>query len=432
MKTYLIIAVSLFCFMCTCKSPTNNNDDPPSNDTIPSTMPQQHIPWPSLADSPWPMYRHDPQGTGRSQYPGPQLGQLKWKMPAPGVPSGNGFTSSAIGPDGTIYIPSSYESHEGFGQVWNFYAINPNGTIKWTWFGTIKWAWFDSLNMQISGEIERSPLITADGTIILCAKGGPESYVYAINPNGTLKWKYYVNRQPSDPNIGLDGTIYFCTVNGLYALTPDGQLKWELNTTNEFGPSPASGMSISADCQTLYVGGWYGHDILYAVSIEGEVKWSFDDGDTSHYNALGYMPMVDNQNNVYIITGQGLLSISPEGQERWRYEDTYSGEQVVMDANGLLYIYSLHKITALNYAGQELWSVDHHYFVQSGIVMDNSGVIYTIGNNEVSAVSSIDGSLIWELYLGYSYHSWYSPALGNGMLYFGIAGYDNKSFYAIQ
>ena len=32
---------------------------------------QQDIPWPSLADSPWPINHGDPQSTGRSKYPGP-------------------------------------------------------------------------------------------------------------------------------------------------------------------------------------------------------------------------------------------------------------------------------------------------------------------------------------------------------------------------
>ncbi len=33
---------------------------------------QQHIPWLSLADSPWPFMRGDMQATGRSKYIGPE------------------------------------------------------------------------------------------------------------------------------------------------------------------------------------------------------------------------------------------------------------------------------------------------------------------------------------------------------------------------
>ena len=32
---------------------------------------QEDIPWPSLADSPWPMNHHDPQSSGRSKFIGP-------------------------------------------------------------------------------------------------------------------------------------------------------------------------------------------------------------------------------------------------------------------------------------------------------------------------------------------------------------------------
>ncbi len=424
---YLFILFSFICLSCICKSPTNsNNDPPPDNDTIPSTMPQQHIPWPSLADSPWPMYRHDPQGTGRSQYPGPQLGQLKWKMSAPGVASGNGFTSTVIDPNGTLYIPSSYEREEGIGQIWKFHAINPNGTIKWTWF--------DSIHPH--NEIESVPLITADGTIILCGMGLPQSYIYGINPDGTLKWEYYVDSQPSNPNIGLDGTIYFTTINGLYALKQDGTLKWELRKNTEFGPS-TDGISISTDGQILFVGGWSGYDKLFAISTNGDILWSFNDDDSTKYYSLSSIPMVDSQNNIYIYTTYGLYSVSHDGKERWRYKHLSTGEQMVMDFNGHLYIYdyidiNTQKITALNYAGQELWSIDHHY-LQSGLVMDNNGTIYTIGNNEVSAISSFDGSIIWELYLGYSYHSWYTPAIPKYRTPLSRAGVEgNKFLYAIE
>lgn len=33
-----------------------------------SIVPQYDIVWESLADSPWPMFHHDPQSTGRSKY----------------------------------------------------------------------------------------------------------------------------------------------------------------------------------------------------------------------------------------------------------------------------------------------------------------------------------------------------------------------------
>lgn len=39
---------------------------------------QVKIPWPSLADSPWPILRGDMQGTGRSEYIGPRTNNVIW------------------------------------------------------------------------------------------------------------------------------------------------------------------------------------------------------------------------------------------------------------------------------------------------------------------------------------------------------------------
>lgn len=38
---------------------------------ISNAQQQVDIPWQTLADSPWPMIKHDPQLTGRSPYKGP-------------------------------------------------------------------------------------------------------------------------------------------------------------------------------------------------------------------------------------------------------------------------------------------------------------------------------------------------------------------------
>ena len=56
-----------------------------------------------LADSPWPMFRHDPQHTGRSPYSGPTTPELRWSYTTGAMIE----SSPAIGADGTIYVGSS-------------------------------------------------------------------------------------------------------------------------------------------------------------------------------------------------------------------------------------------------------------------------------------------------------------------------------------
>ena len=55
---------------------------------------------------------------------------------------------------------------------------------------------------------------------------------------GTLKWKFktkYRSPVESSPAIGSDGTVYVGSYDGyLYAIKPDGTLKWKFN--NGGGP----------------------------------------------------------------------------------------------------------------------------------------------------------------------------------------------------
>lgn len=59
--------------------------------------------------------------------------------------------------------------------------------------------------------------LLTDGTIYV---GSQDNNLYAINPDGTLKWSYATRaRIESSPTIGADGTIYFGSLDwNLYAL----------------------------------------------------------------------------------------------------------------------------------------------------------------------------------------------------------------------
>jgi eukaryotic-like serine/threonine-protein kinase len=67
--------------------------------------------------------------------------------------------------------------------------------------------------------VESSPAIGADGTVYV---GSDDNKLYAINPDGSLKWTYitgdYVR---SSPAIGANGTVYVGSYDGkLYAIGP--------------------------------------------------------------------------------------------------------------------------------------------------------------------------------------------------------------------
>jgi hypothetical protein len=116
----------------------------------------------------------------------------------------------------------------------NFYAINPDGTEKWRF----------STGDNVSG----SAAIGSDGTIYV---GSEDFHLYALNPDGTQQWNFATaSHIHSTPAIGADGSIYFGSQDhNLYAINPGGTEKWRFGTGDLVNSSPAIGSD-----GTVYVG----------------------------------------------------------------------------------------------------------------------------------------------------------------------------------
>ena len=122
-------------------------------------------------------------------------------------------------------------------------------------FGTLKWSTAiqstpsGSAGPVITPTFISSPAIAPDGTIYV---GAVDHFLYALNPNGTVKWKYETgNSLYASPAIGSDGTIYIGSEDRqIYAINPNGTLKWIVPTKSVFTSSAA----IGAD-GTIYVAG---------------------------------------------------------------------------------------------------------------------------------------------------------------------------------
>jgi len=195
-----------------------------------------------IGESPWPMFRHDSQHTGRSPHPGVEDYLLEWSYNI-----GASISSPTVGADGTIYIQSA---------GCKIYALNPDGTLRWSYV-------FPFENNETPSSSRSSPAIDTNGIIyvglsysLLYDDG--ESWVsgklIALNPDGTLKWNYkspnpqhyfyHLSPIQSSPTIGSDGTIYFGAGRQIYALNPDGTEKWYHDENFSFHTSsPAIGLA---------------------------------------------------------------------------------------------------------------------------------------------------------------------------------------------
>lgn len=142
-------------------------------------------------------------------------GTLKWKSPdQSNYPLGS---APAIGSDGTIYA----NTYNGV-----LHAFRPDGSLKWK---------FETEGIVV--DVPSSPAIARDGTIYFGGAGeyqGRGGYFFALNPDGSEKWRYFAGCDQSAPAIGGDGTIYFSgdyCITVLTALKPNGTLKWNYNSS---------------------------------------------------------------------------------------------------------------------------------------------------------------------------------------------------------
>ncbi len=404
----LIVFLSLS-FACTRdKKPL----EPEKPSVIPSTMPQVDIPWPSLANSPWPLSHRTPQCVARTLLFGPRTGQILWQT---AVPRGKVLCPPVIGEDGTIYVSVNVAGCPELPPS-GLYAVSPNGEIKWK---------FTPPNHLKNEQFDGSPMIGADGTIYVASWGNPAySFFYAVHPDGTVKWVYKLEAESVEGgnNIGLDGTLYTVTMDGyLHAIDHNGTGKWKSYGIAGFQSEPSGSISISPDGQTLYLGGL--DRTLKAVNTaDGSVKWGRITG--LDYNRA---PMIDSQGHIYCQAidslGHYVFSLDPDGKERWRFRISTSsfsvglGSDFVMDWDGFLYVYNGEQIYSLDYSGHLRWKHDFGGPMDvCPLLCDGENVIYGLAGTGLIKGFGQDGALRFQVTLS-EFGSTIGAIGENGVLY---------------
>jgi len=403
---YVYLALLVF-FCMSCKKSTEpiGNENPPPGY-------QQDIPWPSLADSPWPMSHHDPQSTGRSTINGPVTNTIYWEY----ADNMDLYTGVAIGPDSTIYFVQS-KSNEGF------IALQPNGQIKW------------KLDLATGHKVPTTPIVASGGTIFFY---NGLTTVYAVDPNGSIKKEFEIEYPTHNEtfNIDLDGTLYFVGYDQtLYAYSQDGNLLWSLFDERFYNQGGTIRVSFSTDGRTLYIPGF--PITLLAVDIESQqVKWTYGE------NMITQGAMIDSDDNIYILTennftiippGINLITLNSNGDLRWKYcsrQQIANDNIPTIDKLGNIY-FAADSLYSLAYDGRLRWKDKLSDFCDSPLICDPEGNIFA-GLNGISIISyDTNGSLIWRIDESLPFVGG-SPAIGyGGDLYFPSAG-DKVKLYSIK
>ena len=284
-------------------------------------------------------------------------GSQKWQCQI----GGGEATSPVIGPDGTIYAWAWISS--GMYTTSNFSAIHPTGAPVWE-------------IRNVSG----CPAIGADGAIYL----GGEEGLHVYNPDGSLRCVYELPYRVYNPAIGADGTIYFGCGDGyvgdyyVYALNPDTTLKWR------YGVQLSTEIAIGFD-NTIYFGSY--DNYLYALDADGSLRWRYRTTYQPIAPVIGYGGLI--YTSGYFDGESRYLALDQNGALVWTgFPDVYPRPGRAVAADSTVY-FAADKLYAMTPDHQLKWTCGLDEDGNWQITIGTDGMIYVAGGHTLYAINAL-------------------------------------------
>lgn len=374
-----------------------------------------------------------------------------------------------------LFIPASQASAQLADTPWPKFRHDEQNTGRSPYAGArdnaLKWSYAIGCGGGTLGEAP-SPAVGADGTIYM---GSDDNRLYALNPDGTLKWFYETGRViRSSPAVGANGTIYVTSEDGkLYALDENGTLKWTFDNIYAY-PSPAIGPD-----GTVYVGSCDPYFVsLSALHENGDLKWSFNtvlqricgifscpaigpDGTiyftvvdvfktemlwASGYGPVGYLfaldengarkwvigaggtssPAIGADGTIYVGSGKTLIALNPDNTIKWSHVIGRACSSPAIGSDGTIFVGGGSTLYALNPDNTLKWS-----YATGGIIWSSPavgvGTVY-VGSRDGKLYAFFEnGTLLWTYATGGEVYS--SPAISAGGTIY--VGSNDSKLYAI-
>jgi outer membrane protein assembly factor BamB len=287
----------------------------------------------------------------------------------------------SVGPDGTIYAS----------DVTKLYALNPDGSIKWT-----------TTTVRDNTPIDFLP----DGTLLTKL----ENVIYALNPDGSTLWTFVSpgngprSQIEVGPSVGPDGNIYAASGIdgesglGIFSLTPHGDFRW-----NDPGQPPMAPINGSTGGPVFFTQ----ERLIFPFAItEGGRVYGFDfNGDQTLYvdfTCLG-IPRTDPLNRLLLASACGIEAMEQDGNQiYWRVQFGAVNLPPAIGADATAYSAQwFGDVNAINPDGTIKWTSSTATDAQKmiGVRQDVGRLIYVGGGfgrqDFVSGVDTEDGTLIW-------------------------------------
>lgn len=370
---------------------------------------QEDIPWPSLADSPWPMYRADPQNTGRSKYSGPTVGEIFRQINAVNmecVPvmgnENNLFFLTSL--PGSLYVYKNYDS------------------LYWS--------------ADAGQDTHITPVIDHKNNIYVADNFSIKKY----SQEGNLLWSMPINYEGLSASLTIDknGNIYYIGDDyEIKCIDENGNLKWSY-TESRLMRNTYHSPAFSPDGNTIYLQGETVSLIAFDINLQ-QIKWEFGN------KALQAAPVVDSDGNIYVIPSSSglnkltLYSLSSKGDVKWQYsyysKFSFNTEEPAIDKYGNIYFGFEDTLYSINYYGELNWKafIGVNISTSSKILDSNGNIYFTSWSspniNKIVKYNS-NGNFLWEIPIQNQYVL-YPPILGgDGKLV--VASFRSDFLYIIR
>jgi hypothetical protein len=337
-----------------------------------------------------------------------------------------------------------------------------------------------------TGAIQSTPVVGSDGTIYFVDSN---FHLFAVNPDGSIRWEKTFNEGLFAPSISPSGIIYVPGVRHLFAFYPNGNSPWTapynlstsrntalaispqgllfeidtngtLHAINPFGSVATSVWSLSTSCLpaslalgpsgSLYCGTNSNSTgfALKAISSNGQVQWSFPTT-----SIVQVAPAISSDGTIFVVSSGGeIFAVSSAGQVDWTLRNIHQEvTSAVIGPSGTIYVAGSmtsssgnveQVVTQISQLGAtEMWtefcylesnSLCFPFGTVNGMSVDSNGILYVATNSSGLVALKSDGSLAFAYRNIPSGEGRLSPiAIGsNGTLYVGTGClYCNTTAY---
>lgn len=213
------------------------------------------------------------------------------------------------------------------------------------------------------GSVTGALALASDGTLYAA---GTDGFVYALDPEGNLKWKLRTGPMQASPVIGTDGTIYVTDEQErIFAINPNGTQQW-VTGGGPYATENLGKLAPAIDDNFLYTP-WRGE-------VHG-IRLSNGDGDTifGTYFDLG-SSIVILPNGLVAHLGRGRLQAAgSDGRDAWQYPELT--QQAIEKNNG--------------------FPPPGNFWLDSAMAVGSDGTIYACAKNLHLVAIGADGQLKW-------------------------------------